>query len=297
MSTTFKTTTKSLMPVDATRIPKFLTKIHDILDNNDYPQALKWDKEGTAILINSSAELEKVLPCVFKHKNITSFIRQLNLYGFKKMKSNGSLHAYYHEFFKSNKKNLLQLIKRKKDEIYEDNAQSTGGNSGLEEETERRDSFRENEKLKKVQLTLSERISVLESQLEQFAQQNLLLTQIAMKKENEIIKIKHLLSLRGLDENGSFSLVQEGKSTEVSSPQETKVFNSTSAFKPSGNSKSTSQHSLLSFNFKNSAFAKVKRSKTLSQDDENSDFDRKSETSAAQSSLLDEQRGGSPIQV
>jgi hypothetical protein len=282
------------MPADATRIPKFLTKIHDILDNNDYPQALQWNREGSAMLIHSSTELEKILPCVFKHKNVTSFIRQLNLYGFKKMKSNTSQHAYYHEFFKSTKTNLLQFIKRKKDEVAEDYSPLTGGNSGTEEEAERRETLRENEKLKKVQLTLSERICVLESQLEQFAQQNLLLTQIAMKKENEITSLKGLISTRVSDENGAYLL--EVKTIEAASYPLKKFISTNGAFKPIGEFQPASKHSFLSFDCQNSAFAKVKRSRSL-QDGESSDSDRKSEKSTAQSSLLEEQRGGSPIHV
>ena len=52
-------------------------------DNNDY---ITWANDGTEILIKNPKKLEqKVLHNFFRHKHISSFIRQLNMYKFNKV--------------------------------------------------------------------------------------------------------------------------------------------------------------------------------------------------------------------
>jgi hypothetical protein len=287
------------MTDESTRIPKFITKIFDILENNEFPEALQWNAERATILIKSITELEKVLPCLFKHKNITSFIRQLNLYGFKKLKSGSSQHAYYHEFFRSGKRNLLRLINRKRDEVAEEYAKTFEGNSEEEEtvmETEKYEPQRENGTLKRVHQDLVSRVNALESQLKQFAEQNMLLVQLAMKKETEIISLKNLIAAKASGENSPYFIIQGIKTPETSSSPVKKVLNSDGAFKSSGTFKVSSKHSMIPFGCQNSAFVSVKRTVSL-QDNESSDSDRKSEENNVQDSLAEEQKGCFPIQV
>jgi len=48
-------------------------------------EIIDWISDGTGFVVKNPDELaDKVLPIYFKHSNIHSFIRQLNMYGFNK---------------------------------------------------------------------------------------------------------------------------------------------------------------------------------------------------------------------
>ena len=65
----------------------FLFKLYDILKDSHCKEVINWNNDGNAILIKDRYKIcEIVLPKYFKHNNYSSFIRQLNLYGFYKSK-------------------------------------------------------------------------------------------------------------------------------------------------------------------------------------------------------------------
>ena len=65
----------------------FLIKLHDILNNNSYNKIIHWDTDGKRVIISDVVNLcNLVLPKFYKHHNYSSFVRQLNLYGFHKSK-------------------------------------------------------------------------------------------------------------------------------------------------------------------------------------------------------------------
>ncbi|TPX66960.1 hypothetical protein SpCBS45565_g04104 [Spizellomyces sp. 'palustris'] len=71
----------------------FIQKLYKILEDEDYQQLIRWSSLGTSFLVMDSTEFSRnVLPKVFKHNNYTSFVRQLNLYGFHK--TNRSYHRH-----------------------------------------------------------------------------------------------------------------------------------------------------------------------------------------------------------
>ena len=64
----------------------FVQAAYDMVSSAANSNAVRFNKDGTAVeIIDVSAFSDKVLPKYFKHKNISSFIRQMNMYGFEKI--------------------------------------------------------------------------------------------------------------------------------------------------------------------------------------------------------------------
>jgi hypothetical protein len=101
-----------------TKTESFLSKLHDILSDNTYNEIIHWDTDGKRIIICDVINLcNVVLPKFYKHHNYSSFVRQLNMYGFHKSKGiikNGE--GYEHEKFckNSTKEEISQIIRQSK---------------------------------------------------------------------------------------------------------------------------------------------------------------------------------------
>jgi heat shock transcription factor 1 len=96
-------------------MPKFLFKTYDILENPEMNDCIKWSEDGTKLIIVDTKAFEsKVLPVYFKHSNFSSFVRQLNMYDFHKIKSGSNQWLYQHRLFVRDRKEQLSLIKKKR---------------------------------------------------------------------------------------------------------------------------------------------------------------------------------------
>ncbi|XP_029635550.1 heat shock factor protein isoform X2 [Octopus sinensis] len=103
-------------------VPAFLSKLWTLVEDRAYDDLISWGMNGKSFHVHDQVRFAKeILPLYFKHNNIASFIRQLNMYGFRKVINleQGSLKTekdnlqFQHNYFVKGKENLLELIKRK----------------------------------------------------------------------------------------------------------------------------------------------------------------------------------------
>ncbi|XP_020597231.1 heat stress transcription factor A-1-like [Phalaenopsis equestris] len=93
--------------------PPFLTKCYDMVNDPATDDTVCWgDSENTFIIKDQHTFSRDLLPKYFKHSNISSFIRQLNTYGFRKV--DHDKWVFKNDGFVKGKKVLLKTITRKK---------------------------------------------------------------------------------------------------------------------------------------------------------------------------------------
>ena len=68
-------------------MPAFLRKLYNMLMKESLKGAIAWSDEGTSFEVHNRVDfIKEILPRYFKHNNMNSFIRQLNMYDFHKVK-------------------------------------------------------------------------------------------------------------------------------------------------------------------------------------------------------------------
>ena len=91
----------------------FLNKLYELVSDNYTDDLISWERNGQSFIVHKPTEFSfVVLPHYFKHNNFSSFIRQLNQYGFHKLHPDEWI--FGHEFFKWGHKDKLGNITRKK---------------------------------------------------------------------------------------------------------------------------------------------------------------------------------------
>ncbi|KAK7393500.1 hypothetical protein VNO78_22058 [Psophocarpus tetragonolobus] len=93
--------------------PPFLTKTFDVVDDPTTNHVVSWSREGTSFVVwDPDTFSTSLLPRYFKHNNFSSFVRQLNTYGFRKI--DPDRWEFANEGFIRGHRHLLRSIRRKK---------------------------------------------------------------------------------------------------------------------------------------------------------------------------------------
>ena len=105
----------------------FLSKLYEILKDITYKEIISWNNEGNGIIIKDVSNLCKIiLPKYFKHNNYSSFIRQLNIYGFYKSQGilkegEGFEHKIFCKEITKEQVKEIEIPKRKRELCSEEN--------------------------------------------------------------------------------------------------------------------------------------------------------------------------------
>eukprot|EP00331_Platyophrya_macrostoma_P003361 CAMPEP_0176420974 /NCGR_PEP_ID=MMETSP0127-20121128/8910_1 /TAXON_ID=938130 /ORGANISM="Platyophrya macrostoma, Strain WH" /LENGTH=314 /DNA_ID=CAMNT_0017801641 /DNA_START=33 /DNA_END=977 /DNA_ORIENTATION=- len=162
-------------------IPKFLLKIYEMLEGENHTEFVSWSADGASMVIKKPTEFaETVLPYFFKHSNLASFVRQLNMYNFKKQKNQEHDYVYAHHLFRRGKKSQAKIVRKGAENANTVLTESTTESEPVKIEVQPKKALKremsslvsENVSLKKNQGIMSARMKEMEEKIAELTRKN-----------------------------------------------------------------------------------------------------------------------------
>ncbi|KAI8647588.1 hypothetical protein BD408DRAFT_408190 [Parasitella parasitica] len=177
-------------------VPAFLNKLYNMVDDHTTDELIRWSSDGLSFIVVRHEEFaKKVLPRFFKHSNFSSFVRQLNMYGFHKVPhlQNGVLSTegeserweFSNQHFQRNQPDLLLLVTRKKGR---DSEEKDGGTVDLHHILD------EIAAIKKHQMSISNELKNVQSDNQVLWQENIATRERHHRHQETIDKILRFLA-------------------------------------------------------------------------------------------------------
>ena len=95
------------------RAPNFPAKMHAILNRDDFCDVISWLPHGRAWRVLKPKQFEQqVIPMFFEHTKFSSFVRQANGWGFRRITQGRDRNSYYHPLFLRGLPHLAKRMKR-----------------------------------------------------------------------------------------------------------------------------------------------------------------------------------------
>jgi hypothetical protein len=87
---------------------------HKEFQHSEFDQMISWEKDGIGFVVKDVVAFTKeILPKYFRHGNFSSFVRQLNMYDFHKVKQENDNLVFKNPLFRKGEQSSLKEIKRK----------------------------------------------------------------------------------------------------------------------------------------------------------------------------------------
>lgn len=181
-------------------VPAFLSKLWKMVENPDTDYLISWTEGGASFIIKNQTQFaQSLLPYYYKHSNMASFIRQLNMYGFRKVISadSGALKGekeeqeFSHPFFLHGQEHLLDQIKRKVSTAVSRNSQGFVPSVGSERVTQL---LTEVEYVKNKQADMDGRLAVMRNENDALWGEVMNLRLKYSQQQKTVNKLIHFLS-------------------------------------------------------------------------------------------------------